>query len=95
MLDQQGVQIPPQARGASTVGRFSRTRWCSSSRVVRDVETSQLVDRCKKLASLNITNNSRNPGKLNIMTVVNRAIESLKRLEVDHSMAERTPTAMA
>ena len=55
----------------------------------------KLVDKCKKLDSLNITNNSGNSSKLNIMTVVIRAKENLKSLTVDHSMAEWTPAAMA
>ena len=64
--------------------------------IKQNVESCRkLVDRCKKLASINITNNSLNCGKLNIMTVVTRAKESLKSLEVDLSMKEWTPAAMA
>ena len=40
----------------------------------------KLVDRCKKLASIKITNKSQNCCKLNIMTVVIRAKESLQSL---------------
>ena len=52
----------------------------------------KLVDRCKKLASLKIINSWN---KLNIMTVVVRAKDSLKSLEVDDRMREWTPAAMA
>ena len=55
----------------------------------------KLVDRCKQLSSLNIKNTSINFSKLNIMTVVIRAKESLKSLKVDHSMANWTPAAMS
>ena len=55
----------------------------------------KLVDRCKKLASLKITNNSDYWNSLNIMTMVIRAKESLKILKVDHSMADWTPAAMS
>ena len=55
----------------------------------------KLVDRCEKLASLYITNISGYSSKLNIMTVVIRAKESLKSLKVHHSMAEWTPAAVA
>ncbi len=56
----------------------------------------KLVDRCKKLASLKIINNKTNSWeKLNIMTVVVRAKDSLKSLEVDDRMREWTPAAMA
>ena len=54
----------------------------------------KLVDRCKKLASIKITNKSQNCSKLNIMTVVIRAKESLQSLEVNHSMQDWTPAAM-
>ena len=50
----------------------------------------ELVDRCKKLASLEITNNSGtgNFSNLNtlIINIVMRAEESLKSLKVDHSV---------
>ena len=55
----------------------------------------KLVGRCKQLGSLNIKNTSINFSKLNIMTVVIRAKESLKSLKVHHSMAEWTPAAVA
>ena len=55
----------------------------------------KLVDRCKKLTDLNITNNSLNFSKLNIMTVVTRAKERLESLEVDDSMSNWTPAAMS
>ena len=51
----------------------------------------KLVERCKKLASLKILNESVNWNRLNIMTVVIRAKESLKSLEVDFSMRDWTP----
>ena len=63
--------------------------------IKQNVESCRkLVDRCKKLASIKITNNSRNSCKLNIMTVVTRAKESLNSLEVDHSLEDWTPAAM-
>ena len=43
----------------------------------------KLVERCKKLASLKISNKSWSWKNLNIMTVVIRAKESLRSLEVD------------
>ena len=54
----------------------------------------KLVERCKKLASLKISNQSYNEKTLNIMTVVIRAKESLKSLEVDSSMTTWSPAAM-
>ena len=54
----------------------------------------KLVDRCKKLTSLKITNNLRRE-TLNIMTVVMRAKQSLKSLEVVHSMQDWTWTPAA
>ena len=54
----------------------------------------KLVERCKKLASLKISNQSYNEKTLNIMTVVIRAKESLKSLEVHPFMKTWTPTAM-
>ena len=63
--------------------------------IKQNVESCRkLVDRCKKLASIKITNKSRNSCKLNIMTVVTRAKESLNSLEVDHSLEDWTPAAM-
>ena len=54
----------------------------------------KLVERCKKLASLNISNKLDNWNRLNIMTVVVRARESLKSLEIHSSMQTWTPAAM-
>jgi len=54
----------------------------------------KLVERCKKLASLKISNKSYNEKTLNTMTVVIRAKESLKSLEVDSSMTTWSPAAM-
>jgi len=55
----------------------------------------KLVERCKKLANLKISNDSRNWLPLNIMTVVIRAKESLRSLEVHLSMTTWSPAAMA
>ena len=55
----------------------------------------KLVERCKKLANLKISNESHNWLTLNIMTVVTRAKESLKSLEVHPSMTTWSPAAMA
>ena len=55
----------------------------------------KLVDRCKKLASLKITNKYQNWKRLDIMSVVIRAKSSLKSLEVDDSMRDWTPAAMS
>ena len=55
----------------------------------------KLVERCKKLASLKITNRSHIPNSLNIMTVVIRAKDSLKSLDVDSSLQNWTYAAMA
>jgi len=55
----------------------------------------KLVERCKKLESLEITNESRDPRPLNIMSVVIRAKKSLKRLDVDRSIRKWTDFAMA
>jgi len=65
--------------------------------IKRKAETCRkLVERCKKLASLKISNKSLNNWKpLNIMTVVIRAKETLKSLAVDFSMETWTPAAMA
>lgn len=54
----------------------------------------KLVDRCKKLSSLTITNTSQNSRRLDIMSVVIKAKQSLKSLEVDNSMRDWTLTAM-
>ena len=54
----------------------------------------KLVERCKKLVTLKILNESKNRNTLNIMTVVIRAKESLKILQVDCSMRDWTPAAM-
>ena len=54
----------------------------------------KLVDRCKKLASLKITNKSRNLKALNIMSVVIRAKKSLKSLYVDESIRKWSNVAM-
>ena len=64
--------------------------------IKRKAETCRkLVERCKKLASLKISNESDNWKPLNIMTVVIRAKETLKSLAVDLSMLTWTPAAMA
>ena len=55
----------------------------------------ELIERCKKLASLKISNKFLKGNILNIMTVVIRAKESLKSLEVHSSMQTWTPAAMA
>ena len=56
-----------------------------------------LLDRCKKLSSLEISNKSeiRYSDSLNIMSVVIRAKQSLKSLELDHYIQDWTPLAMA
>ena len=54
----------------------------------------KLVDRCMKLASLKITNKSRNLKALNIMSVVIRAKKSLKSLYVDESIRKWSNVAM-
>ena len=46
----------------------------------------QIIDRYTRLTSLEITNNSHNPGLLNLMSVVIRAQISLKSLKVDSSI---------
>ena len=58
----------------------------------------ELVDRCKKLDCLEITKkygNFSNHIDTSIINMVMRAVESLKSLKVDHSLAEWTPVAMA
>ena len=56
----------------------------------------KLVERCKKLASLKISNKFHiSTATGNIMTVVIRAKESLKSLEVHWFLDTWTPTAMA
>ena len=54
----------------------------------------KLVERCKKLAILKISNRFVN-STVNIMTVVIRAKESLKSLEVNRLLETWTPAAMA
>ena len=54
-----------------------------------------MVDRCKKLTSLKISNKTDRRDNINIMTVVIRAKDSLKNLEVDHSMVNWTSAGMA
>ena len=54
----------------------------------------KLVERCKKLTSLKITNKSRNPRPLNIMSVVIRAKKSLKVLEIDTLIRSWTDVAL-
>ena len=54
----------------------------------------KLVERCKKLAILKISNRFVN-STVNIMTVVIRAMESLKSLEVNRLLETWTPAAMA
>ena len=54
----------------------------------------KLVERCKKLESLEITNESGDLRQLNIMSVVIRAKKSLKRLDVDSSIRKWTDFAM-
>ena len=46
----------------------------------------KLIDRCKQLTSLVITNNSLNPRLLNLMSIVIRAEKSLKSLQVHSSI---------
>ena len=55
----------------------------------------KLVERCKKLSSLKITNNANDPRSLNLMSVVIRAKDSLRSLEVDGSLDKWTDAAMA
>lgn len=57
----------------------------------------KLVERCKKLASIKISNKNvfNWDVPLNIMTVVIRAKDTLKRLEVDSLMRTWRPAAMA
>ena len=55
----------------------------------------KLVERCKKLASLKITNESHNPKSLNLMSVVIRAKDSLTSLDVNSSLQNWTYAAMA
>ena len=55
---------------------------------IKESENSckQLIDRYKRLTSLEITNNSHNLGLLNFMSVVIRAQNTLKSLKVDSSI---------
>ena len=53
----------------------------------------KLVDRCRKLTSLKISTVEYRI-KLNIMTVVTRAKERLRCLEIDYAMRDWTPAAM-
>ena len=55
----------------------------------------KLVERCKKLTFLKITNTSEYKGPLNIMSVVIRAKKTLKSLELDSSIREWTQGALA
>ena len=56
----------------------------------------KLVERCEKLSSLKISNKTCQWDKLNIMmTVVTRAKESLRCLEIDNALKEWSPAAMA
>ena len=55
----------------------------------------QLVDRCKKLSSLKITNDSNITSTLDIMTVVVMARETLKSLDIDSSIYNWTKDALA
>ena len=70
--------------------------------IKRDAESCRkLVDRCKKLSSLEITDKrkqsglQRHPDSKDIMTVVSRAKKTLKSLKIDDSIQEWTPSAMA
>ena len=54
----------------------------------------KLVERCKKLETLKITNKSRDSRPLNIMSVVIRAKDSLRSLDVDNSLDKWTDAAM-
>ena len=56
----------------------------------------KLVERCEKLSSLKISNKTCQWDKLNIMmTVVTRAKESLRCLEINNALKEWSPAAMA
>ena len=55
----------------------------------------RLVERCKKLASLKITNSNHNQRPLNIMSVVIRAKDRLKLLEIDSSIRKWTDAALS
>ena len=55
----------------------------------------KLVERCKKLETLEITNESGDQRSLNIMSVVIRAKKSLKSLNVDSSIRNWTINGMA
>ena len=55
----------------------------------------KLVERCKKLSSLKISNKTCQWDKLNIMTVVTGAKESLRCLEINNALKEWSPAAMA
>ena len=54
----------------------------------------ELVQRCKKLTSLEITNKTNNLEVLNFMTVAIGAKETLTSLDVHSSIRIRTPAAM-
>ena len=58
------------------------------------VSCRKLVERCKNLASLKITNNAEDQRILNIMSVVIRAKDSLRSLEVDSSLKKWTDADM-
>ena len=70
--------------------------------IKRDTESCRkLVDRCKKLSSLEITDKrkqfglQRHPDSKDIMTVVSRAKKTLMSLKIDDFIQEWTPSAMA
>jgi len=55
----------------------------------------RLVERCKKLARLKITNKNDHQNPLNIMSVVIRAKDRLKVLEIDRSIHKWTDVALS
>ena len=70
--------------------------------IKRNAESCRkLVDRCKKLSSLEITDKRkqsglrRHPDSKDIMTLVSRAKKTLKSLKINDSIQEWTPSAMA
>ena len=67
----------------------------TSSKVYSVGRCRKLVERCKNLTSLKITNTSEYKGPLNIMSVVIRAKKTLKSLELDSSIREWTQGALA
>jgi len=73
--------------------------WTELTLDYKDVKQSaescrKLVERCKKLTSLKITNKSYNNGSLNIMSVVIRAKKCLKILDIDNSINKWTDVAL-